>query len=133
MASFYLSVCGKVILFGSSGNLMLPPKEEVLSLIEEKKHLLTICEGKRDVIALRKLGFSNIRELDGPLYKVVESIEKGSRIQLLVDFDAHGRGLYSRLNHEFRQRGVYIDNELRELLFKTGVQHVEGLDTYLKE
>lgn len=109
---------------------MRPTKEELLELIDEKKHILTICEGKRDVFALRRLGFTNIRELDGPIYKVVESIEKGARIQLLVDFDEHGRGLYSRLNHEFRQRGVHIDNELREALFTTGVQHVEGLDSY---
>ena len=112
---------------------MRPTKEEILELIEKKKNMLTLCEGKRDVIALRKLGFMHVRELDGPIYKIVESIEKGTCIQLLVDFDEHGRGLYSRLNHEFRQRGVHIDNELREALFTTGVQHVEGLDTYLRD
>ena len=110
---------------------MRASKEDILGLIEEKRHLLTFCEGKRDLIALRKLGFTSLRELDGPIYKIVESVEKGVRIQLLVDFDEHGRGLYSRLNHEFKQRGVHIDNELREMLFTTGVQHIEGLDSYL--
>jgi 5S rRNA maturation endonuclease (ribonuclease M5) len=107
--------------------------EELLELIDEKKDILTICEGKRDAFVLTKLGFTHVRELDGPLYKVVESVDKGERIQLLVDFDAHGRELYSRLNHEFRQRGVYVDNALREMLFRTGVQQVEHLLSYLQE
>jgi 5S rRNA maturation endonuclease (ribonuclease M5) len=107
-------------------------KEEIRAIIEKKRDLLTICEGKRDLIALRKLGFTNLRELDGPLYKVVEAVEKGETIQLLVDFDREGRKLYAALSSDFLQRGVRIDNELRHALFKTGLQHIEGLDSFLE-
>jgi 5S rRNA maturation endonuclease (ribonuclease M5) len=111
---------------------MRATKEEVLELIAEKKDILTICEGKKDVLALKNLGFT-VRELGGPIYKVVESVEKGECIQLLVDLDGHGKELYARLQHEYRQRGVYIDNELREMLFTTGVQQIEHLDSFFKE
>jgi 5S rRNA maturation endonuclease (ribonuclease M5) len=109
-----------------------PSNEDVLALIEQKKDLLTICEGKNDRAALHKLGFTNVMTLEkAALYQVVERVDKGARIQLLVDLDAHGRELYSRLNSDFRQRGVFIDNELREVLFRTPVRQIEDLAKYL--
>lgn len=105
--------------------------ETVLDIIAEKKDLPTICEGKRDVIALRKLGFTHIIELDGPLYKVVERFEKKSRVQILTDLDAEGKKLYSMLAHDLKQRGVHVDNELRDALFQTDLRQIEGLTTFL--
>lgn len=106
-------------------------KEDIISLIDHKKHLPTICEGKRDLIALRKLGFTNVRELNKALYAVVEDYDKASSVQLLVDLDEEGRKLYAQLSSDFKQRGVRVDNELRELLFRTTLRHIEGLDSFL--
>ena len=113
---------------------MMPPpsRQDVFEHIERKRDVLTICEGKRDVLALRRLGFSRVQEIDRPLYEVVERIEKGSTVQLLTDLDAEGKKLFSRLNSDLRQRGVRIDNELRELLFRTDLRQIEGLDTWLQ-
>ncbi len=111
---------------------MEPTQEQILLLIAQKKDLLTICEGKRDLAALRKLGFTNVRELNRPLYEIVELVEKGRTVQLLVDLDSEGKKLFSKLRADFSQRGVHIDNALRDMLFKTQLRHIEGLDSYLR-
>lgn len=105
--------------------------EELLALIEQKKDILTLCEGKRDVIALHALGFTNVRELNAALYKVVEGIEKGTCIQILTDLDSEGKKLYSVLSSDLKQRGVHIDNELREALFRTELRQIEGLTRFI--
>lgn len=106
--------------------------ETVLELLERKKDLLTIVEGKNDVAALRTFGFTNIIELTGkPLYAVVELVEKGATVQLLTDLDSEGKKLFSMLRADLTQRGVHIDNELRDALFKTQLRQIEGLDSYV--
>ena len=112
---------------------MQPTAEDVLELVEKKKDILTIVEGKWDKIALQDLGFTNIVMCERlALYKVVELVEKGSCVQILTDLDAEGKKIYARLNSDFKQRGVYVDNELRELLFKTQLRQIEGIVSYLK-
>ena len=87
-------------------------KQEFFDLISRKKDLPTICEGKRDVAALKQLGFTRIIELNAPLFAVVERFEKKERVQILTDLDAEGKRLYSRLSSDLKQRGVHVDNEL---------------------
>jgi 5S rRNA maturation endonuclease (ribonuclease M5) len=107
--------------------------QKVLELIDSKKGLLTIVEGKKDRAALAALGFTDIVELTGkPLYAVAESIEKGSRVQILTDLDSEGKKLFSQLRADLSPRGVRIDNELREALFRTELRQIEGLNTYLQ-
>jgi 5S rRNA maturation endonuclease (ribonuclease M5) len=106
---------------------------ELQALIERKRDVPAVCEGKKDVAALRELGFSVIIELDRPLYAVVERFEKGSTVQLLVDLDAEGKKLFALLRADLTHRGVHIDNELREALFRTPVRQIEGLASYLRD
>lgn len=106
--------------------------DELLELIEKKKNISTVVEGKRDVEALKKLGFTKLMELNAPLYTIVEHFEKGEIVQLLTDLDSEGKKLYSYLSSDLKQRGVHIDNELREFLFKTQVRQIEGLDSYIQ-
>jgi len=91
-----------------------------------------IVEGKKDEEALRKIGFlGKIMTLKGrPLYKVVESV-KENEVMILTDLDKEGKRLYSILSKGLRDRGIKIDNRLRELLFKTKLRQIEGIDTYL--
>lgn len=112
---------------------MNPDIPALLELLDRKKTVLTIVEGKRDAAALRAFGFTNIIELTGkPLYAVVESVEKGATVQLLTDLDSEGKKLFSKLRADSTQRGVHIDNELREALFKTELRQIEGLGTYVR-
>jgi 5S rRNA maturation endonuclease (ribonuclease M5) len=117
-----------VTIFIHSNFIMV---ENLQSLLDLVKSLPAIVEGKRDRAALEHLGFTDIHTLDSPVYKVIERFDKGDTVQILTDLDAEGKRLYARLRHEFAQRGVRIDNRLREALFKTDLSHIEGLDSWL--
>ena len=103
-------------------------KEEILNLKRSNK--LIIVEGKKDVASLKELGLKNIRQLNGPLFETIESIDD-KEVVLLTDLDAEGKKLYSSLKRQLDRRGVRIDNTLRDLLFKTKLSHIEGLAHYL--
>jgi 5S rRNA maturation endonuclease (ribonuclease M5) len=106
--------------------------EQLIELLREKQCVSTIVEGKKDVAALRALGFTSVLELERqPLFKVVEHFEKGSTVQILTDLDAEGRKLFAKLRADLTQRGVRIDNDLREALFRTELRQIEGIVTYL--
>ena len=96
-------------------------------LVESKKDVRAIVEGKRDLESMRSLGFTRVEELEGALYEVVERFEKGETVQLLTDLDAEGTKLYKRLKADLTQRGVRIDDDIRSALFATPVRHIEGL------
>lgn len=106
--------------------------EELLALLAEKKELPTIVEGKKDVAALRAFGFTHLIPLETrALYQVVELFDKASRVQILTDLDSEGKKLFAKLRADLSQRGVHIDNELREALFRTELRQIEGLVSYL--
>ena len=111
--------------------------EELNILIDKIKdsNILVIVEGKKDRIALKKLGLSNITELSKkPLFQIVEEIaNENKEIIILTDLDKKGKELYGKLSKDFQRYGVRINNELREFLFKnTKIRQIEGLTTYLE-
>lgn len=111
---------------------MNPSRDDILDMLEQKKDVLTVVEGTWDRKALEAFGFSTIIMCERlALYKVVEIVEKGSRVQILTDLDAEGKKIYARLRSDFKQRGVFVDDELRELLFRTQLRQIEGLKNYL--
>jgi len=94
---------------------------------------LVLVEGKKDKRALEECGLSNIKTLDKPLYAIVEEVAASEKeVVVLTDLDKEGRKLYARLASDLQQRGVTIHNELRELLFRTKLRQIEGLQTYLR-
>lgn len=108
------------------------PAEQILDCIDRKKEIAVICEGKKDVAALQHFGFTDIHPLEGhALFHIVERFGKKDRVQILTDLDAEGKKLFAKLRADLSQRGVYIDNELRELLFQTELRQIEGLQNYL--
>ena len=109
--------------------------EEFLELIDEYKDHFVIVEGKSDKAALKHLGFTNVITLSTALYKIVEqAIESNERqVLVLTDLDSEGKKLYSKLKHELNQKGIHIDDKLRNALFKTKVRQVEGLSKYLSK
>jgi 5S rRNA maturation endonuclease (ribonuclease M5) len=109
--------------------------EEFLELVEEYKDSFTIVEGKSDKAALKQLGFTNVITLSTALYKIVEqALESEERkVIVLTDLDSEGKKLYSKLKHELGQKGIHIDDKLRNALFKTQLRQIEGLTTYLEK
>jgi 5S rRNA maturation endonuclease (ribonuclease M5) len=109
------------------------PPLALFELFAEKRDIRTIVEGKNDVTSLARLGFVQVEELGGAaLFEVVERFEKGETVQLLVDLDAEGKKLYRALKADLTQRGVRIDNELREALFRCPVRQIEDLATWIE-
>ena len=111
--------------------------EEFNNLIEKIKYsnTLIIVEGKKDKIALQKLGISNIIELNKkPLFEIVEDIANSNdECIILTDLDKEGKQIYSKLNSNLQKNGVKVNNKFREFLFKkTKLRQIEGLDSYLE-
>ena len=97
------------------------------------KNTLFVVEGKRDVVSLNKLGVKRIMMLDKPLFAIVEEIAKTEKkMILLVDLDDEGKKLYSKLSVDLGHHGVFVDNTIRDLLFKLPVRHIEGLATFVE-
>ena len=95
---------------------------------------LIIVEGKKDRIALEKLGIKNIRTLKNPLYKEVEEIAASCKeVVILTDLDKEGKQLYGCIKKDLARNGVKVDNRFREFLFKkTKLRQIEGICTYLE-
>jgi 5S rRNA maturation endonuclease (ribonuclease M5) len=108
--------------------------DQLTLLLEKYKDVLAIVEGKKDRAALEHFGFSNIFSLTGPLYAMVEDIlatgEK--KVMILTDLDVEGIKLYEYLRTHLTQKGMHIDNTLRDYLSReTTLRQIERLVTYV--
>lgn len=110
--------------------------EEILAVIDDlrTRNVLIVVEGFKDKAALLRLELENVFAIERtPLYKVVEhAAALGNEVVLLVDLDNEGKKLYHLLAQDLQKHKVRIDNTLRDLLFKTPLRHIEGLDSYLE-
>ena len=111
--------------------------EEFNKILEKIRNLniLIIVEGKKDKAALQRLGIKNVMELEKkPLFQVVEKVaEFNEECIILTDMDKKGKQLYGKLSHDLQARGIKINNEIRNFLFKkTKLRQVEGIDSYLE-
>src|SRR3989338_5410082 len=110
--------------------------DEIKHFIDKiiSSNILVIVEGKKDKIALQKLGLNNIIELSKkPIFQIVEDIANSNdECVILTDLDKEGKQLYSKLNSNLQKNGVKINNKFREFLFKhTKLRQIEGIDSYL--
>lgn len=112
--------------------------EEFYNIVQKIKNsnILIIVEGKKDKIALTKLGIINIMELNKkPLFQVVEEISNSNEeCMILTDLDKKGKEIYGKLNSNLQKNGVKVNNKFREFLFKhTKLRQIEGLTAYLED
>ena len=106
---------------------------DLLEQIDKIKDKLTIVEGKKDKLALQKLGFNNIIILNRPLYEIVELV-KEKEVVILTDLDKPGKQIYDYLSSNLQRFGVRIDNQFRNYLFKkTKLRQIEGIYTYIQQ
>ena len=117
--------------------IMLQKTEEFQDFIDNTitSNILVIVEGKKDRIALQKLGINNIVELSKkPIFQIVEEISNSNdECIILTDLDKEGKQLYSKLNSNLQKHGVKINNKFREFLFKnTKLRQIEVIDSYLE-
>ena len=106
--------------------------------IEKSRNFFIIVEGKNDKKALLELGFIHIfiiHESGKSIYEKIEQIEflaENKKICILTDFDKKGKKLYLLLKSELSKRKVHVDNTFRGMLLKSGISHIEGLSSYMK-
>ncbi len=93
-----------------------------------------IVEGKKDKKAVEMLGAEDVVLLNKPIHQTIDEVsERNKPVIILTDLDKEGKALYGKLAQGLQNRGVKIDNRLRNLLFKdTKLRQIEGLTTYLK-
>lgn len=112
-------------------------KDELIKEIEKVKNnnTLIVVEGKKDKIALEKIGFHNIFVLNengkSILIRIEEIVKRKEECVILTDFDKKGKKLYHLIKSEFISNGVKMDNRLRNMLLKAHLSHIEGISTFL--
>ncbi|MCL7410313.1 MAG: toprim domain-containing protein [Methanosarcinaceae archaeon] len=96
-----------------------------------------IVEGKRDIIALKKLGITGRIETSThqPLLVFAENLAKDTtQIIILTDWDRRGDILADRITTYLQNVGITPDLDIRRrisLLVKKEVKDVESLYTYM--
>ena len=111
-------------------------KADIMRYIE----YVIIVEGKKDVYALRALGFNKIyaiHETGVPLRVKIEEIakklNKKDKVCILTDFDKKGKPLYFHVKPIFQEFVVKLDSTLRGLLLMGGLSHIEGLKSFIDQ
>ncbi len=117
-------------------------RELLIKQIQETKELnITIpiiVEGRLDVIALRKIGFSG-EIIHLPKNKTIidfsYSLTRYREVILLMDWDRKGKRLTSILERYLLSEGVHVDLKLWKLLntINSETSNVEGLPAYMEK
>jgi len=117
-------------------------RELLIKQIQETKELnITIpiiVEGRLDVIALRKIGFSG-EIIHLPKNKTIidfsYSLTRYREVILLMDWDRKGKRLTSILERYLLSEGVRVDLKLWKLLntINSETSNVEGLPAYMEK
>ncbi len=108
--------------------------EEIEELREEALTTPILVEGRRDILALEKLGISGefYCACSGkPLYETCEEISSAhKRVILLIDLDSAGIAIGKKAKHYLSQLGVQVVERHRlTLLKKLDTHQVEHLAT----
>lgn len=106
-----------------------------LEALKDSKKLV-IVEGKKDKLALEKLGVKRSIALSRkPVFQFVEEVSsKYKEVVILTDLDKEGKRLYHQLKQGLQKHGIKVDNKFRESLFKnTHLSQIEGICSYYKK
>lgn len=113
-------------------------KEFLSALYEINKRIPIIVEGRRDVIALRKLGFigeiKTVHSGEG-LYEFSQNIvERYNRVVLLIDWDEKGEILFKKLSSHLK--GLWEEfstfREIIKMLCQKDIMDIEDIPNLLK-
>ncbi len=113
--------------------------ERVLETIKEKNRKVpVIVEGKKDVKALRRLGFKGriIKiKTSRTVFRIIESLrETNDEVIILTDWDRAGSRLFYRIKRACKANTLSFNPGLRERLIKytkTDIKDVESLPVFL--
>lgn len=113
---------------------------KLLSEIEKFKDYVIVVEGKKDVNALKSYGFEKVYAIHQNGVSIKERaeqimfyIDKKDKVCILTDLDRRGRQLYMLLKTIFQELGARLDSNLRGILIKARISHIEGFDTFMRK
>ncbi len=113
-------------------------REVFEALHDINEHVPVIVEGKRDAVALRKLGLAGeIRTVHNgkSIYDFCEDVsENFSRVVILLDWDEKGeslnKSLCSLLNGQWEEYSAF--REIIKILCQKDIKDIEGIPTLLR-
>lgn len=118
----------------------------LLSILEELQYcaeqgMPILVEGKKDEVALRKLGIKgNFIKVSGSplkLYEIAEqAAESSSKIIILTDFDKKGNELAKRLAEDIQALGSHPDLSIRRKIMgitRRYIKDIESLSRHLRQ
>ncbi len=112
----------------------------LLNDIERFKEYTIVVEGKKDVEALKSLGFEKVYAIHitgVPLRERAEQImfyiEKKDKLCILTDLDKKGKELYEKLKPIFQELGARLDSTFRGILIKSRISHIEGIYSFMEK
>lgn len=110
--------------------------QNFVTLLNSKKNSIVVVEGRKDEVALKKLGFSGricqFHSFKG-LIRFVDSMPRYKNLILLMDWDRKGSYLTRRIISQLQHR-MTIDLSFKRklaIITKGKVRHVEDLDRYI--
>lgn len=112
-------------------------REVLAALFEVNKRFPVIVEGKKDAIALKKLGLVGdilILHSGKNLYEFCEDIlERFSRVVILLDWDTKGENLYKSIGKNLRGHWEEFSpfRDLIKILCQKDIKDVEGIPKLL--
>src|SRR4030067_2990399 len=112
-------------------------REVLAAIYEVNKRLPVIVEGKKDAIALKKLGLEGdiITLHSGKnLYDFCEDImERFSRVVILLDWDTKGENLYKSIGNNLlgHWEEFSVFGDLIKILCQKDIKDVEGIPKLL--
>ena len=108
--------------------------------IEKYFDYVVIVEGKKDAASLNALGFEKVYTIHSTgvpikerVREIVGDADKKDKFCILTDFDKKGKQLYFLLKREFQELGAKLDSNLRGILLKAGVSHIEGFYEFMRK
>ena len=108
--------------------------------IEKYKDNIIIVEGKKDTAVLKHFGFHKVFQIHQTsvsirerIEQIMNQIEKGDKICILTDFDKKGKELYLLVKPIFQELGAKLDSNLRSILIKSKISHVEGVHNFMEK
>jgi len=108
--------------------------------VEKFKGYIILVEGKKDVHALKSLGFEKVYEIHKTsvslrerIEEICSNIERKERVCILTDLDKKGKKLYMIIKPILQEHGVRLDSTLRGILIKSNLSHIEGLATFMNK
>lgn len=127
-----------MIYRSSDDDVLAKLYEFILTLNHESENgSVVVVEGKRDVEALSRLGFSGKVTVYNRFKGIIDFVDSHSmtnnKIILMLDMDRTGKYLTSRLVSLFQQRGRNVNLSYKRKLCEITngkVRHVEDLSAY---